>query len=148
MSGPNRRTTWPLSAALLFATASGTAAQDAVEQLRDRQERISNLEYAIKEAELVRRLCEVAPHNPECAGGQTDDPPHLSQPSPALSFRLIEVFGSEGRLQAVLEDSRGKRRIVQSGAEFAPGLILDRVRLDSVDVLTQLGVSTLHIGDD
>ena len=148
MSGPNRRTAWPLSAALLLATATGTAAQDAGEILRDRQERVSNLEYAIKEAELVRRLCDVAPYNSECASGQTDDPPHLSQPGSALSFRLIEVFGSEGRLQAVLEDSEGKRRIVQTGAEFAPGLILDRVRLDSVDVLTQLGVSTLRIGDD
>lgn len=148
MSGPNRRAAWPLSATLLFAAASGTAAQDAVERLRDRQERISNLEYAIKEADLVRRLCEVAPRNHECAGGQTDDPPHLSQPAPALGFRLIEVFGSEGRLQAVLEDSEGKRRTLQTGAEFAPGLILDRVRLDSVDVLTQLGVSTLRIGDD
>ena len=65
----------------------------------------------------------------------------------AHNFRLIEVFGSEGHLQAVIANNEGGQRIARTGTEIAPGLTVHRIRPDSVEILTPSGVSTLYVGD-
>ena len=152
MSKQNSHGTLPFSAALLLTGVLEVAAQenDPVQELRDRQQRLSNLEYAIKEAELLQQLCRLTPRNPECAAWPVPDLalPEEHQSNYAHNFRLVEVFGSEGRLQAVIADRDGAQRIARRGTELAPGLTVNRIRPDSVEILTPSGVSTLHVGEE
>ena len=151
MSVQNSRATCLSAAALLLSSILELTAQesDPVQQLRDRQQRLSNLEYAIKEAELLQRLCGLTPRNPECAAAPAPVPPLQAERTPAYAHnhRLVEVFGSEGRLQAVIADYEGGHRVVRTGTELAPGLTVHRIRPDSVEILTPSGVSTIYVGD-
>ncbi len=139
-------------AVVLVAASPVALGQDAdpVRELRHRQQRLSNLEYAIKEAELLRRLCDLSPENPECVATIPENRGHAPMPasSQERNYRLVEVFGSENRLQAVLMEPDGKRRIAQAGTQLSPGLVVDRIRPDAVQLLTPAGVSTLRIGDE
>ena len=148
----NGRKAFLLLAVFLIAADSRAVGQedDPVQELRQRQQRLSSLEYAIKEAELLWRLCELSPRNPECVVNNPEN--HPDPPMPASSqghhFRLVEVFGSRDRLQAVLQVPGGERRIAQTGTELAPDLIVDRIRPDAVDLLTPSGITTIRIGDE
>ena len=151
MSKQNSLLTLPFSTVLLMTSVLEVVGQESnpVQELRDRQQRLSNLEFAIKEAELLQQLCSLTPRNPECAVSPVGDLalPEERQPGYARNHRLVEVFGSEGRLQAVLADHEGAQRIVRRGTELAPGVTVNRIRPDSIELLTPSGVSTLFVGD-
>ena len=72
----------------------------------------------------------------------------MTASSQERNYRLVEVFGSGDRLQAVLMEPGGKRRIAQAGTELSPGLVVDRIRPDAVQLLTPTGISTLRVGDE
>lgn len=149
-----RNSLWPclLAAAVVqVAPVESAIAQEAVpvQELRERQQRLNDLEYAIQEAELLHRLCSLAPTNPECHSThqQSGQDPGASVPNAQSDYRLIEVFGSEGRLRAVLAERDGTSRTVQVGSELAFGVHVDRIRRDSVQLLAPAGASTLRIGE-
>ena len=140
-----------LSAVLQLTVVYEPAAQanDPVQELRDRQQRLSNLEFAIREAELLHRLCHLSPENPECRTEHPEKPDPAGEPlaTSSLDYRLIEVFGAANHLQAVLAGPEGGRRTARSGTELAPGLTVNRIYSDSVELSTPTGVATLRIGD-
>ncbi len=152
MCRPGRFLRRVVAMSLLWAFVGDARASDAdpVLELRARQQRLSHLEHAIREAELVQRLCDLDPANPECA-----------EPAPAFDhgaggggaearvrYALIEVFGSDGRLQAVLVGPDGARRTVRVGEETPEGARVDRIGPDSVQLLTPAGVSVLRVGPE
>ena len=163
MSTADRRPPAGLAAAALLLAAGSAAAQspeapappepvDPVVELRHRQQRLTDLEYAIREAELVQRLCQLAPGDSECGdggaapGAAPGEVTAAPLPPPLPDYRLLEVFGSRGALQAVLAGG-GRQRILPAGGELAPGVTVHRVRPDSVELLTPAGITTLRIGE-
>ena len=117
----------------------------AVAALRQRQTRLKQLEFALKEAQLLRELCELNPSSPECgallgtaAEAIAADESALDAPALPL-LRLVEVFGSHDRLRAVLAGADGGARTVSAGSRLFPDITVERITPAS---------AVLAVGDD
>lgn len=113
-----------LAAALLAGLAGQAAAEeDPVATLRARQERLETLEFALKEAELLARLCDLRPRRAECASRAARGRPETAAsggealPAAAAGLpQILDIYGSNGRLRATVLDAQGARRVVRPGA--------------------------------
>lgn len=128
-----------LIAALTALTGAVQAEEDPVATLRMRQERLEELEFALKEAELLTRLCDLQPRRTECtprpggarAGAASDSTAIL----PAEAFgmpQVVEIYGSNGRLRATVLDARGTRRVVRPGVALDPRTQVIAIGRDSI----------------
>lgn len=127
-----RRFLFPIAlaaaAALLTTAAAGQgAAEDPVETLRRQQQRLDALNFSVREAELVQRLCSLRPASPECAPSPAASAPAQAgapppAPSPAESYEVREIYGSNSRMTAVLSSPQRPRIVVRQGSSLGGSL--------------------------
>lgn len=113
-------------------------ADDGTELLREQQERLFELDFAVKEAELLQRLCSLRPgaseclalRSPEPGAGGNDSSGTGRNPAEARlpqEYHVVEIFGSNDNLTAVLRDSTGARHVARRGSVLAGGVEVARV---------------------
>ena len=137
------------AACLTAASARAAPDLDPVAELRARQDRLQSLDFALREAQLLSQLCALRPANTEC-GGLPAGPADPADPDRAVVFatpRVIEIYGSNGQLRAVLLDGRGDRQVVRSGSHLDAETRVERIGRDFV-TLKQAGKPvTLLLGN-
>ncbi len=126
------------AAALLATAAVGQdAAEDPVETLRRQQQRLDALNFSVREAELVQRLCSLRPASPECAPSPADDTPAQASSQnpaslPAESYEVREIYGSNSRMTAVLSSPDRPRIVVNQGSSLGGSLRVASIQSGAV----------------
>ncbi len=144
------------ASALLLSGLTGVSAEtakneasapDPLQQLRIQQKRLFELDFAVKEAELLQRLCALRPNYRECIPSPEDlhqafaadnelpeDTSVEDRKVQAREFQISEIYGSNGNLIAILLGPDGKRLPVRAGASIGSNLTVQRIGRDSVIV--------------
>lgn len=125
------------AAALATAAAGQDAAEDPVETLRRQQQRLDELNFSVREAELVQRLCSLRPASSECAPPPTASAPAQAGPQtpaplPAESYEVREIYGSNRRMTAVLSSPRRPRITVRQGSSLSGSLRVASIQNNAV----------------
>lgn len=152
----DRRRLLPAALAVSLLAAEAAARDSTashVETLRRQQQRLEHLDFSVREAELVKRLCGLRPSSPECAA-QPPPPPAAVAPAesassspPGETYRVLEIFGSNRRMTAVLSSPGRSRVSVRQGSRLAGGLRVSAVRHDGVVLVEGDRRHELLLGD-